>query len=58
MHGTMNVKCQNMIYIKFRRVNLPVTVTNERSHVVKGLVEDFIINTKKEKFLCKNLFSK
>jgi hypothetical protein len=33
-------------------------VTNERSHVVKGLVDDFIKNIKKEEFLGENLLSK
>jgi hypothetical protein len=33
---------QNMIYVKLRSVNLPATVTNKRSHVAKGLVENAI----------------
>ena len=31
-----------MIYVKLLHVNLPVTVTNKRSHVAKGLVDDLI----------------
>jgi len=31
-----------MIYIKLRSFNLPATVTNERNHVAKGLVDDLI----------------
>jgi hypothetical protein len=29
-----------MIYVKLRSVNLPATVTNKRSHVAKGMVDD------------------
>ena len=47
-----------MIYIKLRRVDLPVTVTNKTSHVAKELVEDLIKNMKKEIFIGENLFSK
>jgi 16S rRNA A1518/A1519 N6-dimethyltransferase RsmA/KsgA/DIM1 with predicted DNA glycosylase/AP lyase activity len=32
----------NMIYVESRCVNFPATVTNIRSHVAKGLVDDLI----------------
>jgi hypothetical protein len=32
-------ECQNMIYIQLIPVNLPVTVTNKRTHVAKRLVK-------------------
>jgi hypothetical protein len=31
-----------MIYVELWSVNLPATVTNKRSHIAKGLVEDLI----------------
>jgi hypothetical protein len=33
---------QNLIYVNLRSVNLPATVTNKRSHVAKGLVDNSI----------------
>jgi hypothetical protein len=42
---------QNMIYVKLRSVNLPATVTNKRSHVAKGLVENAIEIYKQENFV-------
>ena len=33
---------QNMIYVKLPKVDFPATVTNRRSHVAEGLVEDLI----------------
>ena len=44
-------KSQNMIYVKLQRVNLPVTVTNERRNVAKEFVDDELNSTKKEIFL-------
>jgi hypothetical protein len=31
-----------MIYVKLRSVNLPATVTNQKTHVAEGLVEYLI----------------
>jgi hypothetical protein len=42
---------QNMIYVHLRSVNLPAKMTNKRSHVAKGLVDDLTKNMKEEKFL-------
>jgi hypothetical protein len=35
---------------------MPVTVTNTRSHVAKGLADGLIKTVKQEKFLGRNLF--
>jgi hypothetical protein len=47
MHGMLNIKlkdCQNIVYIKIRCINLSVKVTDKRSHIAKGLVEDLVKN--------------
>jgi hypothetical protein len=48
---------QNVIYVKLRTIKFPATVTNKRSHIYKGLVDDYKLRNKKhDKFLFYNLF--
>jgi hypothetical protein len=37
-----------MIYVKLRNVKFPATVTNKRSHVSKGLVDDYKLKNMKQ----------
>ena len=54
-------ECQNMICVKLRSANLPAKVTNLRSNVAEGLVDDKLkkkTKQKEEKFLGYNLIPK